>query len=149
MKNFYLGLILFLGFVFPVQAIDPFVVEDIQVEGLERVSSGTVFNYLPVKVGDEVDDEVAREAIRALFGTGFFEDVTLSREGSTLVVTVEESPSIANVELIGLEELEDEQVIDGLNNLGLGKGRQSIAAGQGRPGPQVAVLLDRQVCRGY
>lgn len=123
MKKFYLGLILLFGLVFPVQAIEPFVVEDIQVEGLERVSSGTVFNYLPIKVGDEVDDEVAREAIRALFGTGFFEDVTLSREGSTLVVTVEESPSIANVELVGLEELEDDQVLDGLNNLGLGKGR--------------------------
>lgn len=123
MKKLYAGLIVFLGFVLPVQAIEPFVVEDIKVEGLQRVSSGTVFNYLPIKVGDEVDDEVAREAIKTLFGTGFFEDVALSRDGATLIVTVEESPSIANVELVGLKELEEDQVREGLNNLGLGKGR--------------------------
>lgn len=123
MKKLYAGLIVFLGFVLPVQAIEPFVVEDIKVEGLQRVSSGTVFNYLPIKVGDEVDDEVAREAIKTLFGTGFFEDVALSRDGATLIVTVEESPSIANVELVGLNELEEDQVRESLNNLGLGKGR--------------------------
>ncbi|MDZ7841380.1 MAG: outer membrane protein assembly factor BamA [Gammaproteobacteria bacterium] len=123
MKKFYLGLILLLGFVLPAQAIDPFVVEDIKVEGLERVSSGTVYNYLPVKVGDEVDDEIVREAIKALFGTGFFEDVVIGRDGTTLVVTVRESPSIANVELMGVDELDEEQTLEGLNGLGLGKGR--------------------------
>jgi outer membrane protein insertion porin family len=123
MKRIYAGLLLLLGIVIPAQAIDPFVVEDIKVEGLERVSSGTVFNYLPVKVGDEVDDEIAREAIKALFATGFFEDVVLSRDGSTLVVTVEESPSIANVELVGLDELDEDATLEGLNSLGLGKGR--------------------------
>lgn len=123
MNKIYVGLVLLLGFILPAQAIEPFVVEDIEVEGLERVSSGTVFNYLPIKVGDEVDDEVAREAIKALFGTGFFEDVVLSRDGSTLVVKVEESPSIADVELVGVEELDEEGTLEQLNNLGLGKGR--------------------------
>lgn len=123
MTRLVTGLVLLLGLVLPVQAIEPFVVEDIEVQGLERVSSGTVFNYLPIKVGDEVDDEIARQAIRALFGTGFFEDVALSREGATLIVKVTESPSIANVELLGIEELDEDKVLEGLNNLGLGKGR--------------------------
>jgi len=123
MKRICAVVVLLLGVVFAARAIEPFVVEDIEVEGLQRVSAGTVYNYLPIKVGDEVDDEVAREAIKALFGTGFFEDVVVSREGSTLVVKVEESPSIANVELVGVDELDEEQTLEGLNNLGLGKGR--------------------------
>lgn len=123
MRKIFAGLVLFVGFLLPAQAIEPFLVEDIKVEGLQRVSSGTVFNYLPIKVGDQVDDEVAREAIKALFGTGFFEDVVLSRDGSTLIVKVEESPSIANVELVGVEELDEDKTLEGLNNLGLGKGR--------------------------
>ncbi|HSH43649.1 MAG TPA: outer membrane protein assembly factor BamA [Arenicellales bacterium] len=123
MKRIHAGLILLLCFMLPARAIEPFVVDDIRVEGLQRVSSGTVFNYLPIKVGDRVDDEIAREAIKALFATGFFEDVSLSREETTLIVEVEESPSIADVELIGVEEIEDEAVLEGLRTLGMGKGR--------------------------
>jgi len=123
MKKIYVVLVLLLGFTLPARAIEPFLVEDIRVEGLQRVSSGTVFNYLPIKVGDEVDDEIAREAIKELFATGFFEDVSLSREGSTLIVTVRESPSIANVELVGVEEIDEDAAMEGMRNLGLGKGR--------------------------
>ncbi|MBS1269969.1 MAG: Outer membrane protein assembly factor BamA [Gammaproteobacteria bacterium] len=123
MKKILAGLILLFGFSFSVHAIEPFVVEDIEVEGLQHVSAGTVFNYLPIKVGDEVDDEFAREAIKVLFGTGFFQDVVLSKDGSTLVVSVKESPSIAGIELVGLDELDEDTTREQLNNLGLGKGR--------------------------
>lgn len=123
MKKIFVGLLILFGFTASALAIDPFVVEDIRVEGLERVSAGTVFNYLPVKVGDEVNDDIAREAIKALFGTGFFEDVALSQDGSTLVVRVVESPSIANIELLGVEELDEDATLQQLESLGLGKGR--------------------------
>lgn len=76
-------------------AQDTFVVEDIRLEGLQRISAGTVFNYLPVQVGDRINAERTAEAIRALFRTGFFNDVRIERDGNTLVVLVVERPSIA------------------------------------------------------
>lgn len=123
MKRILSGLILFFAFTVSVHAIEPFVVEDIEVEGLQRVSAGTVYNYLPVKVGDEVNDDIAREAIKVLFGTGLFEDVALRSEGTTLIVSVKESPTIANVELVGLDELDEDATREQLRNLDLGKGR--------------------------
>lgn len=118
-----MGLALLLGLTLAARAIEPFVVEDIQVEGLQRVSPGTVYNYLPVKVGDEINDDVARDAIEVLFGTGLFEDVALRQDGSTLVVTVQESPTIANVQLVGVEELDEDTTMEQLRNLDLAKGR--------------------------
>lgn len=123
MKRILSGLVLFLAFTLSTHAIEPFVVDDIRVEGLQRVSAGTVYNYLPIKVGDEVNDDVAREAIKVLFGTGLFQDVALRNEGSTLIVEVEESPTIANVELVGVDELNEDATREQLRNLDLGKGR--------------------------
>ena len=80
-----------LGLVTQVFAAQ-FTVEDIRVEGLRRISPGTIFTYLPVKVGDRFDEANAGDAIRALFKTGFFKDVQVEREGSTLVVIVDERP---------------------------------------------------------
>jgi len=77
------------------QAIQPFTIKEIRVEGLQRIAVGTVFNYLPVGIHDRFDDQKARESIRALFKTGYFKDVQLSREGNTLIVKVVERPSIA------------------------------------------------------
>ena len=76
------------------QAMEDFTVGDIRVEGLQRISEGTVFNYLPVNIGDRLDERHVQEAIRALFGTGFFSDIEFRRDGSTLVVVVHERPSI-------------------------------------------------------
>src|SRR5438045_1884043 len=76
-------------------AVESFLVKDIRVEGLQRISPGTVFNYLPIKVGDTLTDKLSQDAIRALFKTGFFKDVRLERDGSVLVVDVVERPSIA------------------------------------------------------
>ncbi len=106
-----------------VNAIDSFVIQDIRVQGIEKIESGTVFNYLPLKVGDTIDQEEARESIRALFKTGFFDDVTLEQDGSTLVVIVTERPSIAEITLDGNKEFKDEVLIEGLKAAEIAEGR--------------------------
>src|SRR5690349_12799474 len=78
-------------------AMEPFVVKDIRVEGIQRTEAGTVFNYLPVKVGETMDDDKAAQAIKALFATGFFKDVRLEQEGDVLVVILQERPAIAQI----------------------------------------------------
>ena len=85
-------------------AIDPFVIKDIRVEGLQRTEAGTIFSYLPVRVGDTLNDEKSSEAIRSLFATGFFKDVTLEVDGDVLVVVLQERPSIAQVDFLGVKE---------------------------------------------
>jgi len=104
-------------------ALDPFVVTDIKVEGLQRIAAGTVFNYLPVKVGDRVDDALARESIRALFKTGFFKDVKLRQEGTALVVVVQERPSIAKIEFLGNKSIDDDELKKGMAGIGFVEGR--------------------------
>ena len=106
-----------------VLAITPFIITDIRVEGLQRLEEGTVFNYLPLKVGDEVDDEETRLSIKELFKTGFFEDVSLERDGNTLVVKVIERPSISSITINGNDELEDEMLQQGLEQAGMVEGR--------------------------
>ena len=110
-------------FCLPALAIEPFVVKDIRVEGIQRIEAGTVFSYLPVKVGDTMTDEKAGQAIRALFGTGFFKDVSIEADGGVMVVAVQERPSIAQVDFIGTKEFEKDQLIKSLRQLGLGEGR--------------------------
>lgn len=106
-----------------VFAIDPFVIRDIRVEGLERLDVGTVFNYLPLKVGDEMNDEEAVLSIRALFETGFFRDVQLAQDGDVLLVTVAERPSIASITILGNKELDTETIQAGLTAAELVEGR--------------------------
>lgn len=107
----------------PAHAFKPFVIADIQVNGLQRISLGTTFNYLPVKVGETLTNEKASAAIRALFKTGFFEDVRLRREGKELVVDVTERPSIAKIEIFGNEDLSTEDLNTALKQVGLVEGR--------------------------
>ena len=102
---------------------ETFIVNEIQVEGLERISAGTVFNYLPIKVGDQVDQKRAAEAIRTLFKTGFFKDVQLGQEGSVLVVQVVERPAIFSIEIEGNKDLSTEDLLTGLKGIGLAEGR--------------------------
>ncbi len=87
-----------------------FTVGDIRVEGLQRVSEGTVYNYLPVNIGDRLDAQRVREAIRALYATGFFRDVEIRREGSTLVVVVLERPAIESFEITGNKDVKTEDL---------------------------------------
>ena len=104
-------------------AADAFVVRDIRLEGLQRITAGTVFNYLPIKVGDTVDDTRTAAALRALFGTGFFRDVRLERDGETLVVSVIERPSIGSIEFSGNEDLKTEDLLAALEQSGFAQGR--------------------------
>lgn len=104
-------------------AADAFLVRDIRLEGLQRITAGTVFNYLPIKVGDTVDGTRTAAALRALFGTGFFRDVRLERDGETLVVSVIERPSIGSIEFSGNEDLKTEDLLASLEQGGFAQGR--------------------------
>jgi len=104
-------------------AIQPFVIKDIRVEGIQRTEAGTVFSYLPVKVGEKLDDEKAATAIKALYGTGFFKDVRLEVENDVLIVMVQERPAISQIDFIGLKEFDKKQLMDGLKQVGLAEGR--------------------------
>ncbi|MEE8512012.1 MAG: POTRA domain-containing protein, partial [Acidiferrobacterales bacterium] len=110
-------------YVSSVSAIESFVVEDIRVEGARRIAPGTVFNYLPVKVGDTLTEKKAQEAIRALFKTGFFKDIRLEREGNVLIVTVIERPAIASINITGTKEISDEDLKKSLRDVGFVEGR--------------------------
>jgi len=98
-----------------------FVVKDIEVEGLRRTEAGTVFSYLPIRVGDTFTDEKALQAIRSLFATGFFEDVKISAKGDVLVVTVVERPAIASVEINGTKEFDKDTLKEALKGVGIGE----------------------------
>ncbi len=104
-------------------AFDPFVVRDIRVEGIQRTEAGTVFSYLPVKVGDTLTEEKAAQAIKSLFGTGFFKDVRLEVESGVLVVLVEERPAIASLEFTGTKAFDKENLRKGLREVGLSESR--------------------------
>ena len=100
-----------------------FIVGDIKVEGLQRVSEGTVYNYLPVNIGDRLSAQRVREAIRALYATGFFRDVQLRREGNTLIVVVLERPSIESFEITGNKDIKTEDLQKSLRGVGLATGK--------------------------
>src|SRR5258708_7510658 len=105
------------------QSFKPFVVKDIRVDGLQRTEPGTVFSYLPVKVGETMNEERAQQAVRALFATGFFQDVRLEVENDVLVVIVQERPAIAQIDFTGLHEFEPDNIRKALRELGLADGR--------------------------
>ena len=100
-----------------------FVVKDMRVEGLQRISEGTVFNYLPINVGDEIDSVRIGEAIRALYGQNLFDDIELRREGDTLIIAVKERPSIENFTIDGNKDIKTEDLMESLRNVGLARGR--------------------------
>lgn len=100
-----------------------FIVEDVKIKGLQRITAGTVYNYLPVSVGEEFTPEMVGPAIRALFKTGFFKDITLEKEGNTLIVSVVERPSIAKIIFEGNKELSSEDLTSALDKIGLSEGR--------------------------
>jgi len=107
----------------PAWAEEPFIVKDIRVEGIQRTEAGTVFSYLPVKVGEVMTDEKTAEAIKALYATGFFKDVRLESRDGVVIVTVEERPSIAKITLKGIKEFSEEDLKTGLKQTGLAEGR--------------------------
>ena len=108
----------------PLAAIaDEFVVRDMRVEGLQRISEGTVFNYLPINIGDTVDDVRIQEAIRALYVQGMFEDIEFRRDGDSLIVAVHERPSIESFEIEGNKDIKTEDLLESLRGIGLANAR--------------------------
>ncbi len=105
-----------------VLALEPFVVKDIRVEGLQRTEAGTVFNYLPVQVGDIMSDEKATQAIKSLYNTGFFKDVRIEADGEVLVVTVQERSAIAKIDFSGNKSFPSDKMTEGLKQIGISEG---------------------------
>ncbi len=107
----------------PVLAFEPFAVKDIRIEGIQRTEAGTVFGYLPVKVGDTLSDEKVTESIKALFSTGFFKDVRIEVDKDVMVVVVQERPAISAVNFVGLKEFEKDVIVKALKETGIAEGR--------------------------
>ena len=107
----------------PSQAFEPFQVKDIRVEGIQRTEAGTVFSYLPIKIGDTVNEDRVTAAVKALYATGFFKDVKLEADGNVLVVLIEERPAIAQIEITGSKEFDAKQLKEGLKQVGLAESR--------------------------
>lgn len=116
-------LIFLLLCVHGARADDSFVVEDIRIDGLQRISAGTVFNYLPIQVGDTFNQMRSAEAIRALFKTGFFKDVRMERDGDVLIIHVVERPAIAKITLEGNKDIKTEDLLKVLNENGVEEGK--------------------------
>ena len=123
--KFFLSLLVVLLFLSSVAQSKEkgFIVKDIRVTGLQRISVGTVFNYLPVNIGEKLLQKNIVPAIRALFKTGFFKDVSLSREGDDLLVAVQERPSIAEIVFEGNDDLGSDDLLTALSAIGLAKGK--------------------------
>ena len=119
----FIGLLWSLLTAKTVLAADGFIVDDIQVRGLQRISAGTVYNYLPVNVGENFSEEKQANAIRSLFNTGFFKDITLEKEGNTLVVNVVERPSVAKISIEGNKDIKKDDLNEALKKIGLTEGK--------------------------
>lgn len=134
-----------------------FQIDDIRIDGLQRVSAGSVFTALPVSVGDLIDDEGVQRATRSLFATGYFDDIRIARDGSTLVIYVRERPAVAEITFEGNKAIKTDQLLQALRDNGLAEGqifRQSILegmtaelkrqyVGQGRYGAEVETNVEQ------
>ncbi len=122
MKYFF-SILIFIGAMQAAVAFESFKVEDIKLEGLQRISIGTVFNYLPIKPGDKIDDNAIKNAIRVLFKTGFFKDIHIERENNVLVIFVAERSAINDINIEGYDAIPKDQLDSALSQIGLVKGR--------------------------
>jgi len=104
-------------------AFDPFTVRDIRVEGVQRTEAGTIFSYLPIKVGERIDGEKAAAAVKALYATGFFRDVRIEAQGDVLIVTVQERPTISSLTFVGNKEFDTDTIKKALKEVGIAEGR--------------------------
>jgi outer membrane protein insertion porin family len=123
MKKSLLSILIAGMFATPALAFEPFAVKDIRVEGIQRTEAGTVFGYLPVKVGDTLNDEKAAQSIKALFATGFFKDVRIEIEKDVMVVVVQERPAISTINFVGMKEFEKDVITKALKETGIAEGR--------------------------
>ncbi len=102
--------------------MEPFVIKDIRIEGLQRTEPGTIFTYLPVQAGDVMSDEKATQAIKSLYNTGFFKDVRVEADGDVLVVTVQERSAIAKIDFSGNKSFPSDKMTEGLKQIGISEG---------------------------
>jgi outer membrane protein insertion porin family len=122
-KGSWAGLLAMLLLPALAHAFEPFVVKDIRVDGLQRVDAGTVFGYMPVKVGQTFNDDLATEAVRRLYASGFFSDVRIETENNVVVVVVQERPTIASITFNGMREFEPKAITEALQKVGFAEGR--------------------------
>ena len=121
-------------------AYSPFVVKDIRVEGVQRTEAGTVFNYLPVRIGDTVSEDAVAQAIRALYATGFYRDVRIEVDKDVLVVIVDERPAIAQISFTGNKKFSSEDLLKGLRSVGIAESRTFDRAGLERAEQEIKRL---------
>ena len=118
------GLLSLMAIVYSCQGLaDEFVITDIQVQGLERISSGAVFSYMPLDIGDRFDTDRSSELIRSIYKSGFFDDITLGRDGDVLIVKVKERPAIADISFEGNKDIETDQLEEALKQADIARGR--------------------------
>ena len=143
-------------FPFSISSEEEWVVNDIRISGLQRVSAGSIFNVMPIAVGDTVDTFELQDTAKTIFKTGQFDDIEIGREGNTLIISIVERPSIASIELDGNKALKTEDLMKGLKDAGLSEGqvyKRSIVNGlaleiqrqyvaQGRYGAKVDVSTE-------
>ena len=135
-------------------SFDEFLVSDIRIIGLQRVSTGSIFNVIPISVGDKIDLRKSNDIIRSLFSTEQFDDIQVGKEGNTLIITVIERPSISEIAISGNKALKTEQLLESLDGVGINEGevykRSTLEgmkselvrqyASQGRYGASVEIL---------
>ena len=121
MKKFKLITLSFL-LSFQLLAFDEFLVSDIRIIGLQRVSTGSIFNVIPISVGDRIDSRKSNDIVRSLFSTEQFDDIQIGKDGNTLIITVEERPSISGIDISGNKALKTEQLLESLDGVGIKEG---------------------------
>ena len=121
MKKFNLLLITFV-LSFQLSAFDEFLVGDIRIIGLQRVSTGSIFNVIPISVGDKINLRKSNDIVKSLFATEQFDDIQIGKDGNTLIISVEERPSITAIEISGNQALKTEQLLESLDGVGIKEG---------------------------
>lgn len=106
-----------------VVAEDSFVIEDIRINGLQRITAGAVFNALTIKVGDEFSDDRSGDIIRQLFQMGFFSDIEVEQNANTVIINVKERPAITSIDLEGNDDIETEELLKAFSDVGMEVGR--------------------------
>ena len=103
-------------------AFDEFLVSDIRIIGLQRVSTGSIFNVIPISVGDKIDSRKSNDIVKSLFSTEQFDDIQIGKDGNTLIITVIERPSISAIDISGNKALKTEQLMESLDGVGIKDG---------------------------
>ena len=106
-----------------VLAFEAFIVNDIRIAGLQRVSTGSIFNTIPISVGDKIDDRKIVDITRALFATEQFDDIQVGRDGNALIITVLERPSISSIDISGNSALKTEVLLESFDGIGITEGQ--------------------------